>query len=327
MLILIVIGLIGCTTETPESSITELKRRTVDPRVGLFLQQGQQAFQQGLYGQALAMADSAQRYAPDLADAYYLRGRVLMERVLYAQADSAYQQVLDLDPKYPSGWYYRGQTAFLDGKYRKAIGLYQKERTPDGLIPPEALLQIGRSYLKLEQIDSAATHYQQALAQDSTYAQAYGWMSEFYETEGDLEKALVYAQRGLALDPENTEYGYQVGSLLFRTGAVEPAIPQLEAVIAAEPWHPGAHYNLGRALMAVGRTEEGEAILGKVEWLQLLESEIGRAHLEVYQHPDQSVRWANLALLLRESGQMDESRKAGYMAQLLRAQEMQTPTP
>ena len=63
-------------------------------------------------------------------------------------------------------------------------------------------------------------------------------------------------------------YRYGFGAFLARTGRNEEAVSHLEAVAVQQPWHVGAHYNLERALMALGRREEAQRYLEKTDSLR-----------------------------------------------------------
>ena len=63
----------GCGPEADAPSRTELVRRNTDPKAVQFLFDAQQAFETGYYSAALVLADSAARYAPDLADIPFMQ--------------------------------------------------------------------------------------------------------------------------------------------------------------------------------------------------------------------------------------------------------------
>ena len=93
----------------------------------------------------------------------------------------------------------------------------------------------------------------------------------------NFEKALEYQQRALRLNPENGDYHYYVGALLYQLGEMERAIPYLTTAISKKPWYHGAHYNLGRALIASGQLAQGQAHLAQVDSLQQIAYDIGLA--------------------------------------------------
>lgn len=320
----------GCTRGSGDEalSITEQQRRTVDPQVARLLYDGQQAFQREAYSRALALTDSAARYAPDLADVHFLRGRSLSKLYRLDQAKAAFHTVLALDPAYRGAWFNLGHNAFVLGQNREALAYYQHEQ--DGLAPaarrgsPEekamfsaVAAQVGRVYARLGVPDSARMAYRQALDADSTNAQAYGWLGELYQEEGDHEQALRYAQRAFDLAPRNLEYHYLMGALLFRLGKADEAVGYLKTVVAQQPWHVGAHYNLGRALVALGREDEAQPYLDETEGLQTLQSDLVRTQFAVYQNPEDHEAWRLLVDLLGRAGRIDEARQAALVARSL----------
>ncbi len=315
----------SCVSESrrEELSITEAQRRSLDPKAAFFLNDMQRAYGQGAYHIALALADSAASYAPDLADIPFLRGLVFSKLNRFDEAQAAYDTVLALDPAYRSAWFNLGHNAFLQGRYRAALGFYQKEAMALDA-PPEAersaiLLQLGRAYARLGVADSARRAYEQALDTDSSNAQAYSWLSELDGQAGELEQALAHARRALRLSPDHPEYRYGVGALLFRTGQLEEAVSHLEAVARQQPWHVGAHYNLGRALMTLGRRDEAQPFLEKTDSLQRLNADIALAQLATFQYPEDPNRWQQLAGLLRRVGRHDEARQASNVVRGLRS--------
>ncbi len=120
--VLLLIGA-GCSSgsEQESLSVTEQKRRSVDPKVGQFLLEAQRAYERGAYGMALALSDSAEAYAPDLADLHFLRGVVYTQLNQLHVAQAAYETVLELDPAYPGARFNMGLNAFRRGQLRDAI--------------------------------------------------------------------------------------------------------------------------------------------------------------------------------------------------------------
>ncbi len=293
------------------------------------------AYGQGGYHIALALADSAETYAPDLPDAFFFGGLVYSKLKRFDASQAAYEKALALDPAYRSAWFNLGHNAFLQGKYRAALGFYRKEQaaivaTPEAdkqAAPTEyraalsaVLLQIGRSYAGMGIADSVLHFYQNALATDSTNAQAFSWMSELYGQSGDLDQALAHATRAHVLDPDNLDYRYGIGMFSTRTGRATEAVDHLEVVVAQQPWHVGAHYNLGRALMALGRRADGQRYLEKSDSLRQVNVDISQAQLATFQYPDDPERWQHLAALLHAAGRLSEARQAYNVARSLRDQ-------
>lgn len=312
-------GMLGCNQEAARPA------ENLDPRAAQLVEQMQTAYDRGDWHTALALADSAEAMAPRLADIPFTRGLIFTRLKRYEEARAAYEQALDQDPTYRKAWYQLGHNAFLQRKYREALAFYNKEQTlvreahrngqarygeQDRLALPAITAQIGRTYALLGVQDSARIAYEEALALDSSYAVAHAWLSELYENQGQLAQALHHAQRALEQNPQEVEYGYRVGVLLFQTGRVEEAALLLSAVVQQWPGHEGASYNLGRALMAMGREKEGQAMLDRVEEIQRLQEQALLAQRAVEVHPDDPQRWLNLARMMLQSGYYDRAEEA-----------------
>ncbi len=311
--VLLLIGA-GCSSgsEQESLSVTEQKRRSVDPKVGQFLLEAQRAYERGAYGMALALSDSAEAYAPDLADLHFLRGVVYTQLNQLHVAQAAYETVLELDPAYPGARFNMGLNAFRRGQLRDAIDYYQAEQELEA--SSNLMLELGRVYAKLGEPDSARVVYEQALTLDSTNATAYMWLGQLHEELGEFEQALTYSSQGLRLKPDNLDYKYIIGSLLFRTGQVEEAVAYLEPVADGRPWHHGAQFNLGQVLMRLGREEDAQRYFAQADSAQQLQQKINEAQDAINADPENLDSWVNLAALLRQAGQLDRAIEAYKVA-------------
>ena len=309
----------GCNSK-PDSTVsskTEKQRQDLDPRVTLKLIQAEDSFRQGAFSVALQLIDSAEVYAPELADIPFLRGRILSELSQFKQAQVAYEKVVSLDSCYRSAWFKLGNSAFRQNQYYKALSMYRKERQvahemekAQGLDFNQEqhgtiLLQLGHTFSELGEIDSAEQAFQQAIAIDGSYAQAYYELGNLFRDNGQFEEALKHSRRAFSLDPDNVDYNYILGSLLLQTGQVQKAIGHLEMVVQRRPGDYGACYNYGQALVTAGRVEEGHRFLAMVDSLQSLQSEINQAKLTAEMNPNVLKRWVELADLLHSAGRYE----------------------
>jgi tetratricopeptide (TPR) repeat protein len=298
----------GCFSKTDPMTKTEKLRQTLDPRVQQFLLAGEQAYKQGNYVAALALSDSAEVYAPDLADIHFFRGRIYTDLNQLDIAKAAYEATLDADPAYRGAHMNLGINSFRRGKLRDAINSFKQE---EALEPNSGLyLEMGRVYAKLGEADSARLAYEQSIALDSTNTTALMWLGQLYEEMGDFEKALVYSRRGAALKPDNLDYRYIIGSQLFRVGQVEEAVAQLQPVAEQRPWHHGAQYNLGQALMRLGREDEAQHFLDRAEAAQQVQQEIQEAHDAINQDPNDLQNWIRLGEAHRKGQMYDRAADA-----------------
>jgi tetratricopeptide (TPR) repeat protein len=72
---------------------------------------------------------------------------------------------------------------------------------------------------------------------------------------GDFPAAIQAFRRAVAEDPTHTEARYKLAWVLGMSGYLDPALAELEAVVAADPGHAAAHYNRGALLLQKAQLE------------------------------------------------------------------------
>jgi len=328
--LLFMLVVFGCTREqvtTPDERL----QAAGEHAAGL-LTQARQATNAGNYTKAFGLVDSLIRAAPDLPDAYYQRGYLLMQLYQLEAAQEAFREVVALDPYHRGGWYHQGHVFFEQGRYREAIRLYhhQKEvilsspkalrayhRRADETALPQTWLQIGRAYELLQRPDSARWAYEKVLALDSTHAQANAWIAGLYDEEGRTQEALASLRRAWLKGQDNPDFAYQFGRLLLKNGQLQEALPLFNYAAARQPWMPGVYYNLGRTLIALGRREEGERHLAVTDQLQELDQQIDMVRAGIARYPDNVARWRELADLLENAGRRVEGQQVREVVRTL----------
>lgn len=316
----------GCRTKTPEQNPgwTLAQRQSMDPRAEAFLDEVDQAWLEDDYDAVFAGLDSAARYAPDLADIPYWRGRANIRLNRLDEAKSAFEATLELDSYYPSAWYELGNIDFRRREFRSALEKFQREEAvlirlleedvPYSAADPAAIaatrLQMGRAHDRLDQVDHAYIAFRAALEADSAFAEARYELSQLYEADGDVNRALDQARKAYAVAPDNPDYEYALGALLLRNEKPAEALSYLGASVEARPWYYPALNNLGRALLQLGREDEAERYLERAEVMQALDVDIEQARLDVQRFPDIPNRWIDLARLLVEAGRYGEAEDA-----------------
>ncbi len=293
----------------------------MDQTTRTLLAAGSNALQQHEFEAALALADSAEQHAPNAPGVPFLRGRIYSELALIEKADSAYRRVAELDPDYRGLWHNLGNNAFRRNEYSKAIAYYEKEleKNPDA----GPWRGIGRAYQELGVNDSAKYALDKAIALDSTYAAAHVSMAQILEDEGNFGLALQHAQQALALNQNDVEAYYRVGSLLVKQGQNEEALRHLAVVAKEWPWHHGALYNLGQAMIRLGRQEEGKEMLERSEKLRALQAKITSMEAKVRNSPTDPYAHAGLASMLRRAGRYNDAMHAYRVALYLYPQNLE----
>lgn len=305
----------GCGDERERQTGDAGPERVIPQSVLRLLVQAQAAQGRGEHGMALALVDSAQRRAPDLPDAHFLEGSIRSDLSDVDQAEAAFKRVVALEPNYRGAWFNLGNTAVRQGQLRQALSYYAEERERHPTAP--LLTYMGRVYARLGEADSARQAFEGAIDVDADHAPAYAHLGQLYEDEGRFEEALALSQRALALAPANLDFRYIVGAQLLRTGQAEGAAAYLRTVIEQRPWHYGAHYNLGQALVRLGRRSEAQHFLTRADSLQELQSKVEHAQVTAETNPGLPMNWVRLGEMLRQSGRIEEALEAYQVARSL----------
>ncbi len=306
----------GCANEPPREGTPDGQgtndAQPMSPAAGHFIRSSSEALERNDFAQAFAFADSAAALAPELADIPFLRGRIHAGLYRLDKADSAYRAALAIRPSYPGVWNNLGNTAWLRQEYGKSVGYYRRELeiAPD----PRPWLGIARAYIELGETDSAHYAFEEALALDSTFAQAHFGAALLLDDLGDFEGALRSARRALRHAPDNHEYRYHAASYLVKLGRWDEALAPLEAVAQEWPWHQGAHYNMAQVLMRLGYAEEAEGVQQYAEELRAHQAEITNLTTASRTYAEDPYAHARLGTSLRKARRYDEAMQAYSVA-------------
>lgn len=106
------------------------------------------------------------------------------------------QMALELKPKTGEDYYHRGRIYECQNLYLEAKEALQKSLE---LEYEDAMLLLGRIYLKLEDSASARQMYQDYLNKSAKKAKAYNALAQCEIYDGDYDRALAYIKEGLAV--------------------------------------------------------------------------------------------------------------------------------
>ena len=276
-----------------------------NPRTNSFLLQGIDALKQHNFIQALALADSAAIYATQDADIHFFKGRIYSELGRFKEAEQEYMKALKATPGYRGVWNNLGNNAYRQQNFSQAIDYYIHEAAQNK--EPIPLRAVGRAFVELGKTDSARIFFKKAIELDKNYAAAYFNLAQLEEDEGNFKQAIQYAGRAYGIEPDNLEYQYLYSTLLVQMDSGGEAIFNLRKIIDKWPWHHGAHYNLGRALIQAGEKSEGENYLEQAERVRAVQAKIDHLENTVRALPDDPYSYAALAFALRKAGRYNDS--------------------
>jgi tetratricopeptide (TPR) repeat protein len=205
---------------------------------------GVRYFQQGQYPVALQRFDAALTIDPRNADTYYNKAAVYhrtglanRDQNMLTQAESLYNQCLDINPNHVDC--YRGLAVLLTetGRTDKAFTLLRNwtVRSPQNA---DARVELARLYEEYGDPRQAETALNEALALDMRNWRAHAALGRLKEQAGNYDQALQNYQLAYQINRFQPDLQQRIASLQSRVGpappvASSPAAPALPPSTAA----------------------------------------------------------------------------------------------
>lgn len=306
----------GCgQSEVREDKASPATVGPVSPEAVAYLIRAQEALEGADFSSAFAFADSAEQAADRsetsiLADVAFLRGRIYSDINQIEKSRTAYEKVLQHDPAYRGAWFNLGNLAFRQERYGDAIAAYRRERAYADDTDPKILINIGRAFIEIGELDSARIAFEQVIEVDSTLAEPYIRLAFIYDQEGKTERAVELYEKAHRLEPSNQRYLYLYGSELLESGKLEEAVEHLEEAVEQNPGDYSSHYNLGQAFARLGKTGEARYHLAVSDSLRQLEVDLGEWRRLTRINPESPAIWATYGVALRIAGRDEEALEA-----------------
>jgi adenylate cyclase len=171
---------------------------------------------------------------PDLAEAHAARAHVLALTDHYDEAKDEFETAIRLDPTFYEAYYHYGRAALMHGRFEKSAQMFEKAFAvrPDDYQAPLLVTQVYRSLGKEPEVREA---YERGVRLVEKYLKlnpedqrALVLGANALWLMGHPERALEWANRALALDPENPSVLYNLGCFYSIAGASKKALDCLE---------------------------------------------------------------------------------------------------
>ncbi len=199
---------------------------------------GVRYFQQGQYPVAIQRFDAALTIDPKNPDTYYNKAAVYHRSGLASrdqnsmtQAESFYNQCLDLNPNHVDC--HRGLAVLLTetGRVDKAFALLRgwTTRSPQNA---DARVELARLYEEYGDSGSAETALNEALVLNSRNWRAHAALGRLKEQSGNLSQALQNYQMAYSINRFQPELQQRIASLQTRVSPTQPAANPIANPIA-----------------------------------------------------------------------------------------------
>lgn len=190
----------------------------------------------------------ALEYGPNVAEAHVSRGLALSLQKRYDEAEVEFEKAIALNPRLYEAWYFAGRSAYAAGEPERAARRFETA----GEIQPEAVDNWGllaNAYVTLGDRDGAGVAARHAVSA---------------------------AEEALRLNPDDVRALYFGSGALMGLGERERALEWADRAAAMDPDDPGVHYNLACTYALGGLVERSldhldravELGYGAVEWLE-----------------------------------------------------------
>ncbi len=126
----------------------------------------------------------------------------------------------------------------------------------------ELYLRIGDFYEKEGNFDKAEKALKKAISLNPYFGNALNYLAYSWALrDKNLKKALSLAIEAVSLDPENPDYLDTIGWIYFKLGQIENSKKFLEKAFSKKPWEPEIVEHIGFLRIREGKIEEGIKLL------------------------------------------------------------------
>jgi len=247
-------------------------------------------YQNGLYGDAEALALSITQQFPDHSFSWKILGGIYKALGRMADALAAGKKAVELDPVDNQAHNSLGVILEDLGRFEEAEASYKEAIS---LKPNDCgtHYNLGNAMRKLLKFEEAAAAYRQAIAVMPDYAEAHSNLGITLQELGRLDASEASCRQAIAITPDYADAHYNLGNTLKELGNVEESEACYKQAVTLKPDYAEAHNNLGGALKELGRMEKSEASLRQAIALK----------------PDYAEAHSNLGNTLQEIGRIDEA--------------------
>jgi tetratricopeptide (TPR) repeat protein len=207
------------------------------------------------YPQAQGMLEQLLAEAPHLAEAHQRLGLVLQAQGRLSEAAAAYRKALQLDPEYVAALIGLGEIEAQLGQPEAAL---QRFDTAIEIDPQQARAHLaqGRVLEALGRIDEALAAYFRTLELDPAAAGVILRIATIQLGRNQPDQALARLDQAIELIPDDTEAHYQRGRAHLALSHLPHAIADFQFAARRFPQRPDVFYHLALALSADHKPRE-----------------------------------------------------------------------
>ena len=262
---------------TPSTSLTSLPAITRQPSLGgipsslqrtkeQWIKVGLDHYEAGRTAEALSAYEQALQLDPSYAVAWNNKGNALRTLKRSAEALAAYERALQLDPKNAVAWNNKGHMLYDQKRLAEALAAYEQALQLD---PYYAVAWCNKAaaFNALKSTDEALAACERAIKLDPNFALTWKHKGDALTDLKRYGKALAAFERAVQLDPSYAVAWNNTGATLINLKRYGEALAACERALQLDPQYAIAWRNKGDAYQGLKRY--GEALAADERALQL----------------------------------------------------------
>ena len=175
---------------------------------------------------------------PELAEAHVAKGLAVSLSKRFDEAEQEFEQAMQLNPKLFEAVYWYARARLSQGRYEEAVKLFERAASlrPEEYQTPGFLGQALRSLGRNDEADAAYRRLVKLVEQhvdlNPDDARAWSLGATASANLADSERAVQYAERAIAVDPEDPMLLYNVACTYGVLGKTEECLNALEQAVS-----------------------------------------------------------------------------------------------
>jgi tetratricopeptide (TPR) repeat protein len=236
-------------------------------------------------GESIKSLSKSLELNPSSAEAHKILGRDMAIIGRYDYALREYEAALRLDPTSAEVHYNFGRIYAIQDDFTKARAELEKAIQLDAKYM-EAYNALGFAVEALGDDAGALEDYLTAIRlneeRHGKFDPPYVNLSGYYNRRGNLDLALEYAHRALALNPQSDLAYFQIAKTCRAQQDWPGVVAALEKAIAISSWRPQYFYVLGIAYGKLGRSQESDRAFQTFQHLEKQDADFERQRREIH---------------------------------------------
>ncbi|MGD1705185.1 tetratricopeptide repeat protein [Dapis sp. BLCC M229] len=227
-----------------------------------FLFTGNNLNENGQLQQAIACYEEAIKLKPQLVEASYKLGEILIQNGQLGEAVVCYQRVISANPKNLEAYEKLGDGLLKQGQLDLALQNYQKAQQlePNNREFKQKIGEIyyryGEAFQEQGKVEEAVKAYSQATENSPEFDIPYGKLGEIFSQQEKWKEAAKVYQKASEIKSDNSWYHNSLGEALKKLEKWEEAVTAYRKAIELNPNFSWSHNNLGDCLLKLDKWEE-----------------------------------------------------------------------